>query len=457
MTFTELNLNDKLLDGIKKAGFIECMEVQARTLPLALAQKDVSVQSQTGTGKTAAFLIAIYDLLIKQKLKTQRALIIVPTRELAVQIEQEAKILGSFLDINCGSFYGGVGYKEQEQLLRDKTEILIGAPGRLMDLERSRKVNFGDTSVLVIDEADRMFDMGFIPDLRKMLRKMPPRNKRLTMLFSATLTTRVWQLAWEHMNNPERIVINPEQLTVKEITQELYHVSKSEKVRLLLGLLDRDKPSNALIFTNTKIGAIELSQRLSHNGYDCQFIIGDLPQKRRIHTIELLKEGKLKYLVATDVAARGLHINDLDLVVNYDLPEDPESYVHRIGRTARAGQKGKSIALACERFVYGLEPIENLIGMKIPICWADERLFKKDESEGMHFGKHRYGRSPTPIQSRQQHHRRRPLPKKPQPPERKVEENPQIHRDTGIDDRLEYYKKKYGESFQKSEHPKKKS
>ena len=388
MKFDELKLDSRLQEGIRKAGFTDLMEVQEKSLVLTLEGRDVFAQSQTGTGKTAAFLITILELFIQNRFRNRQAVIIVPTRELAVQIENEAKILASATDIRVGSFFGGVGYAPQQKMLAEKIEIIVGTPGRLIDLSQSHNLDFKRTSILVIDEADRLFDMGFLPDLRRMLKRMPPRSHRMTMLFSATLNTRVWQLAWEYMNQPEEIIVNPEKLTVDEITQELYHVAKAEKINLLLGVLNKSRPESALIFTNTKQGAVELAQRLSHNGLQCQFIIGDLPQRRRLQTIGELKSGKLKFLVATDVAARGLHIEDLDMVVNYDLPEDPEAYVHRIGRTARAGRRGKAVSFACERFVYSLESIESLIGMKIPVLWAEEGLFSEDKSAHIRFGAH---------------------------------------------------------------------
>ena len=469
MKFNEFDLHDDLLKGIEKTGFHECMKVQEATLKHTLGKKDVYVQSQTGSGKTAAFLITIFELFKRGEFARNRALIIVPTRELAVQIEREAKDIGSFLPFRIGSVYGGVGYAEQLEMLKEKYEVLIGTPGRLIDLAQSKKLNLRDTSILVIDEADRLFDMGFLPDIRKMLRSMPDSSERMTMLFSATLNTRVWQVSWEYMNDPVEIVMNPEQLTVDEITQELYHVSRDEKVSLLLGILKKEKPSNALIFTNTKSGAYDLAQRLSHNGYPCRFIIGDLPQKKRIRVIDQLKAGELKFLVATDVAARGLHVDDLALVVNYDIPEDPENYVHRIGRTARAGNTGKAISLACERFVYGLEAIEKLINTKIPVMRFENDLLLEDSSAGVTFNRFRDSDEMGPERTSRPD--RRPSrgqarPARTRPPERtpripapqqetraprpeRIREQPQtrIGRETRIDDRLAYYKKKYGEDF----------
>ena len=382
MYFTELSLDGDLLRGIADADFTECTPVQEKTFAETLEKRDVYVQSQTGSGKTAAFLIAIFEHFKRETFDTNRAVVIVPTRELAVQIEAEAKLLGSHLPFRVGSFYGGVGYEHQLRMLEQGCEIVIGTPGRLIDLNQRKKLDFRDSSIVVIDEADRLFDMGFLPDLRKMMKRMPHSEKRLTMLYSATLNTRVWQLAWEYMHEPVQIIMNPENLTVAEVHQELYHVSSSEKFRLLLGILDRENATNILIFTNTKSEAEVVSRRLEYNGYHSRFIIGDLPQKRRIRLIDEMKAGKLQILVATDVAARGLHINDLPLVVNYDLPEDPEGYVHRIGRTARAGKAGKAITLACERFVYSLESIEELIDSKIPTEWHNESLLLEDKSEG---------------------------------------------------------------------------
>jgi ATP-dependent RNA helicase RhlB len=500
MKFDEFDLNEDLLKGIEKIGFAECMKVQEETLKHTLKNRDAYVQSQTGSGKTAAFLITIFEHFKRQDTPRKRALIIVPTRELAVQIEREAKDIGSFLPYRIGSVYGGVGYAEQIKMLEEGYEVLIGTPGRLLDLEQSKRLNLRDTSVLVIDEADRLFDMGFLPDIRKMLRKMPDSSKRMTMLFSATLNTRVWQVSWEYMSDPVEIAMNPEQLTVDEITQELYHISRDEKVSLLLGILKKEEPENVLIFSNTKSGAYDLAQRLTHNGYPCQFIIGDLPQKKRIKVIDQLKAGELKYLVATDVAARGLHVDDLSLVVNYDIPEDPENYVHRIGRTARAGNTGKAISLACERFVYGLEAIEKLIDMKIPVVRVEDDLVVEDKSAGMYFNRYRdsettgpgrgsnrgsargqsrgqtrtgsaplrSSRSRPPVRTprkpdrppeRTRHKPDRPSERTPPKPERtpiarkprqeRVREQPQarVGRDMQIEDRLEYYKKKYGENF----------
>ena len=380
MNFTEFGLDSRILQGIEKAGFKKCTDVQAETLKNSLVGRDVLVQSQTGTGKTAAFVLTMYHLkLTREDLKDKKILILAPTRELVLQIEKETKLLGSFLNFKIGSFYGGVGYNQQEEMLHEGVDILIGTPGRLIDFAGSGKIKFSEIGILIIDEADRMFDMGFYPDIKRMVRRMPPSTNRVSLLFSATLSTRVKNLAWEYMNDPVEINMSEEQITVDKIEQALYHVGTHEKIKLLLGLLKKRNPKNVLIFTNTKHDAMRVAGRLSGNGYECDFIIGDLPQKRRTRIIDNIKSGKLRCLVATDVAARGLHINDLDLVINYDIPEDYESYVHRIGRTARAGKSGMAVTLACEKFVYGLEAIESYIKMKIPVEWAGEDLFVEDE------------------------------------------------------------------------------
>ena len=396
MKFSELNLHKDLMQGIEEAGFTDCLPVQERTYEHTLKSRDVMVQSQTGSGKTAAFLVSIFQLFTEDSYKNQkRALIIAPTRELAVQIEDEARILGANLPYRTGCFYGGVGYEQQHNLLQKGVDIVIGTPGRLIDLNQSRKLNFGDIGILVIDEADRLFDMGFLPDIRKMVKKMPDISRRQTMLFSATLTGRVRELAMEYMNDPVEIEVAPEQVTVDTVTQCLYHVARDEKMSLLLGLMKKENPSSALIFTNMKTTAIRVARQLEHNGFGCEYIIGDLPQKQRLKIINAMKAGTIHILVATDVAARGLHINDLDLVVNYDLPADPEAYVHRIGRTARAGKKGKAITLVCERYVYGLEAIESLINMKIPVGWAEEAEYLEDKSAGMRMHDEKRERRPA--------------------------------------------------------------
>lgn len=384
MKFTELSLDQSVLRGVSEAGFLECTPVQEKAFGYTLAGRDVLVQSQTGTGKTAAFLISILQAYATSK-PDGFALVVVPTRELAVQIEAEAHLLGGNTGARITSVYGGVAHAGQEKKLSRGIDLLIGTPGRLLDYAQSNKVSLNSVYTLVIDEADRMFDMGFYPDIWKMIRKMPPPTKRHTMLFSATLSTRVRNLAWKYMNEPGEVEISPQNLTVDQVTQELYHVSAREKLSLLLGILKKDEPENCLIFCNTKVMAMELAWRLTENGLSCSYLIGDLPQKKRLQIIDGLKKGRLLYLVATDVAARGLHVDELSMVVNYDVPEDYENYVHRIGRTARAGKSGKAVTLACEKFVYGLESIEEYIKAKIPVVWYDEGSLEQDLSRGKRF------------------------------------------------------------------------
>jgi len=306
----------------------------------------------------------------------------VPTRELAVQVEEEARVLGKYLPFKAGSFYGGVSYTQQHQTLKDNAQILVGTPGRVLDLNQSGHMNLMDIAFLVLDEADRMFDMGFYPDLRKLIKVVPPADRRQTMLFSATLNAWVKNLAWEYTKAPLEIEIAPETVTVDEVDQRLYHVQARDKMKILLGILKKENPESAIIFCNTKRYTEIVAKRLALNGYACEFIIGDLPQSRRLKIIEGIKAGEVRYLVATDVAARGLDIAGLALVVNYDVPNETENYVHRIGRTARAGKTGKAVTLASELDVYELPAIEKYIGKKITAEVADETLYAPDRSEG---------------------------------------------------------------------------
>ena len=392
MKFKELPLHAHVMTGIEAAGFTDCMPVQERVLPGALQGKDIMAQSKTGSGKTAVFLITLLQKFVSARERGDKkmpvALIVAPTRELAVQIEEDARLLSSGIEkYRIGCFYGGVGYAKQDKQIAEGVDLIIGTPGRILDYQKMGKLDFKAIDTFVIDEADRLFDMGFYPDVQKMFRLMVKKDERQTMLFSATLGTRVRNLAWEYMSTPLEIEVQPEEITVKAITQELYHVAKDEKFDLFLRLMAKEDPSNALIFTNTKAKAVEISKRLNVNGYKTQYLMGDLPQSQRLKVINRMKSGELRFLIATDVAARGLQIDDLELVVNYDIPEDYESYVHRIGRTARAGKSGKSITLACEQFVYGLEAIENYIQMKIPVMWPDEEHLPKveDKSAKMRF------------------------------------------------------------------------
>jgi ATP-dependent RNA helicase RhlB len=383
MDFSSLELHPDLQRGIAEAAYVTCTPVQEQVIAQAASGRDLYVQSQTGTGKTAAFLVVIFQrLLTDPALKGRKALIMAPTRELAVQIEEEAQLLGRYLPFTIGSFYGGVGYGAQQKLLRNDCDVLVGTPGRVLDLNSGGEMNLMEIAFLIIDEADRMFDMGFYPDLRRLINVVPPPDRRQTMLFSATLNNYVKNLAWEYTREPLEIEIESENVTVDEIEQVLYHVHSADKMRLLLGVFEREKPESAIIFCNTKRYTEVVAQRLKRNGIKCEFLSGDLPQQKRLSLIEDLKSGKNSILVATDVAARGLDIEGLALVVNYDLPIDAENYVHRIGRTARAGKTGKAISLASEQDVYELADIEKYIAAKIPSEVADESLLAEDKSGG---------------------------------------------------------------------------
>ena len=368
MKFSDFNLDPDIQKGIAHLNYVTCTPVQEQTLGHVLQGKDVMVQSQTGTGKTAAYLIPAFHLLLTQThLKDRIILVISPTRELAEQISAEAARLASYSELQIATIIGGVEYEKQIAALQKGARLIIGTPGRLIDHVRSKNINLQKVGIVIIDEADRMFDMGFYPEIATILRGLPSRRERLTMLLSATLSVRARNLAWRYMNQAIEIEIAPEQKTVKEIEQRIFHLAKDEKISFLIRYLARQKPSSALIFTNMRSRAEWLSKMLKANGLENHYISGALPQKRRSTLMGRLKEGQIRYLVATDVAARGLHIDDLALVVNYDLPEDAENYVHRIGRTARAGKGGLAISLACEQFVYGLAAIEKYIDSKIPV------------------------------------------------------------------------------------------
>jgi len=382
MDFSELDLPHEVRQGIEYSGFTLCTPVQEAVLPRAIRGEDVAAQAQTGTGKTAAFLISLFTRMSRNPVvdlgNSPQALIIAPTRELADQIFHEAERLGKFTGFRSLAVYGGIDYDKQRQALANGVDVLIGTPGRLIDYFKQHVYSLKKTRYLIIDEADRMFDMGFIDDLRYLLKKLPDYTKRQSMLFSATLSYRVMELAYEHMNLPEKISITPEQVTVEKVEQVLYHVGKHEKVSLLLGLLAKEAPARALIFVNTRRAADMVVERLNRNNWKAQAITGDIEQKKRLRILGDFKEGRLAILVATDVASRGIDVKDVTHVFNYDLPQDAEDYVHRIGRTGRAGAAGKALSLACEEYVFSLESIEQYIGQKIPVEWADEGLFAKE-------------------------------------------------------------------------------
>ncbi|MCP3177151.1 DEAD/DEAH box helicase [Desulfuromonas sp. KJ2020] len=382
MKFTELNLPEPVLKGIEDVGFTELTAVQEESIPLALAGNDVAGQAQTGTGKTAAFLISLFTRLLQNEKRTgnnPRALILAPTRELVVQIWEDAKALGAHCPFVLQPIFGGVDYDKQRQALKDGVDIIIATPGRLIDYAKQRVFSLRQVEALVIDEADRMFDMGFIKDLRYILRQLPPFEKRQTFLFSATLSPRVMELAYEFMNLAEKVRIEPEQVTAERVEQIVYHVAQREKFPLLLGLLKKEAAADrVVVFVNTKREAEFLAARLKANDFKAAVISGDIPQNKRMRILKDFKEDRLNFLVATDVASRGLHIDGVTHVINYDLPQDAEDYVHRIGRTARAGAVGKAISFADEELVYHLAEIEEYIGHKVPSDFPVEADFVWD-------------------------------------------------------------------------------
>ena len=384
--FEEFNLPDTVLSGLNDAGFTYCTPIQAQTLPVLLTGRDVAGQAQTGTGKTAAFLVTVITQLLAVPGKNSglpSAIIVAPTRELSRQIYEEAMILARHTGLSLAQVVGGVDYQKQAEILRRGVDIIICTPGRIIDYYKQGIFKTEGIKALVIDEADRLLDLGFAKDMRYLLQKLPPYDKRQSMLFSATLSYRVMELTYEYMNLPEFIAVTPETVTVEGIEQELYHVGTDKKVSLLLGLLKREDWSRVLIFVNTKVGVDRLTHRLKGNGWPAEGITGDLPQRKRFQLMEKFKKGQLKILVATDVASRGIHVEDITHVINYDLPQESENYIHRIGRTARAGKTGRALSLACERYVFHLESLEEWLGDKIPVVWPEDDWYVEDQSSPM--------------------------------------------------------------------------
>ena len=381
--FDSFDLPPEVLKGIAEAGFEHCTPIQAEALPLLLQGRDVAGQAHTGTGKTAGFLVTIITRLLgmpDRKTGLPQAIIMAPTRELSRQIVEEAAILSRHTDITLLEVVGGIDYKEQAEGLQKGTDIVIGTPGRIIDYYKQGILKTKDIKFLVIDEADRLLDMGFEKDMRFILRKLPFFEKRQSMLFSATLSYRVLELTYEFMNLPEFISVIPDQVTVAGIEQRLFHVGVDRKFQLLLGILKREDFTRILMFVNMKVDVERLARRLKANGFPAEGITGDLPQRQRFKLMERFKNGQIKILLATDVASRGIHVEDISHVINYDIPQDAENYVHRIGRTARAGKTGKAVTLACDEYVFHLEPLETLLGYKIPVVWPEEDWFVEDRS-----------------------------------------------------------------------------
>ena len=382
--FDELDLPLGVLNGLRDTGFTYCTPIQAQVLPVALIGRDIAGQAQTGTGKTAAFLVTVFTKLLalsQQKAGLPSALIVAPTRELALQIYEEAASIGRHTGLTLAQVLGGVDYRKQAEILRQGVDIVICTPGRIIDYFKQGIFKPAGINVVVIDEADRLLDLGFSKDMRYILRKLPHYEKRQTMLFSATLSYRVLELTYEYMNLPEFISVTPGETTVEGIEQFLLHIDSERKLSLLLGLLEREDWSRILIFVNTKDGVIWLARKLKGNGWPAEGITGDLPQRKRFQLMEWFKNGRIKILVATDVASRGIHVEDISHVINYDLPQDVENYIHRIGRTARAGKTGRALSLACEKYVFYLEPLEEMLGFKIPVIWPEDEWLAKDKSK----------------------------------------------------------------------------
>ncbi|MEP6485429.1 MAG: DEAD/DEAH box helicase [Rudaea sp.] len=378
--FDSFDLHPTLLSGLHAAGFTRCTPIQALTLPLALAGRDVAGQAQTGTGKTGAFLVAAMQRLLTQPAFVERgtydprALIIAPTRELAIQIEKDFQSLGRNTGLRSALIYGGVDYDKQRQQLRDGVDIIIATPGRLLDYFKQHVFSFRAVEVMIIDEADRMFDLGFIKDVRFIMRRLPERERRQSMLFSATLSHRVLELAYEHMNEPEKLTVESDNVTADRVRQIVYFPATEEKLPLLIGLLSRIDAQRTMVFVNMKVAAEKVARRLERQGFSVGMLSGDVPQKKRQSLLGKFGRGEIEILIATDVAARGLHISDVSHVINYDLPQDAEDYVHRIGRTARLGAEGDAISFACDMYAQGLPDIEKYIDQKIPVGRVDPEL-----------------------------------------------------------------------------------
>ena len=373
LDFDSLGLHPTLSQGLHDAGFTRLTPIQALTLPETLKNLDVAGQAQTGTGKTAAFLVTLMQRLLTaaakpdRRIQDPRAVILAPTRELAIQIHKDAVQLGGQTGLRLGLVYGGVDYEKQRAQFAEGCDVLIGTPGRLMDYLKQHVFSLRSIEVTVLDEADRMFDLGFIKDIRYLMRKMPPPTERQGLLFSATLSHRVLELAYEHMNSPKTLKVETDSVTTARVSQCVYFPATDEKLPLLLGLLSRMDAPRTIVFVNTKFAAEQIHERLERHGLPSAILSGDVPQHKRQSLLGRFQRSEVAILVATDVAARGLHIPDVSHVFNYDLPQDAEDYVHRIGRTARFGASGDAISFACERYAIGLPDIETFIGQRIPV------------------------------------------------------------------------------------------
>ncbi|WP_444996137.1 ATP-dependent RNA helicase RhlB [Aliikangiella sp. IMCC44359] len=411
--FKNMGLHPNLLKALEALGYEYATPIQAQAIPLLLNSNDVAGQAQTGTGKTNAFLLAILNELLTlpavadREPNEPRAFIIAPTRELVIQIYEDAKTLAKFTDLKMCVAYGGADYDKQRNAIEAGCDVLIGTVGRLIDYLKQNVYNFYALDCVVLDEADRMFDLGFINDIRYLFRKMPKPDQRLNMLFSATLSHRVKELAYEHMNHPTHIHVEAEQVTADKVRQLLYYPANHEKLPLLVGLINKYQPQKAVIFTNTRRQAEKVWLCLKGNDIKAGLLTGDVAQKKRIRLLDELKQGKIDMLIATDVAARGLHIDGVTHVFNYDLPDDAEDYVHRIGRTARAGAEGDAISFAGEDNAFNLPAIEEYIESTIPTADVDPSLLANIKpSAPMEEKRNR----PTNSRKPQSHNRNRKSP-----------------------------------------------
>ena len=414
MSFNELGLAPELLRALADEGYTSPTPIQKQAIPLILQNRDILGAAQTGTGKTAAFLVALFTHLLRHAASADRpatsprAMVLAPTRELAIQIHKDAELLGQYTGLTLGLAFGGVDYDKQRRTLQAGVDLLIGTPGRIIDYFRQHVFDLRHVQVMVLDEADRMFDLGFIKDIRYLLRRLPAPERRLNLLFSATLSHRVLELAYEHMNDPELIRIEPERITAERVRQVIYYPAMEEKASLLVHLMQTGAATRTLVFVNTKRLAERLERLLRANGIVAATMSGDVPQRKRMRMLREFHEGKVAALVATDVAARGLHIPDVSHVFNYDLPQDPEDYVHRIGRTARAGAAGDAVSFGCEQYVVSLPDIEDFIGHRIPVGSFDPAALP--ELKPAHYAPRSFGDEaedgPPPTHGRRHEHGR---------------------------------------------------
>jgi ATP-dependent RNA helicase RhlB len=379
--FSDLPMHPDVLKALTEANFSHCTPIQALSIPPLLEAQDVAGQAQTGTGKTIAFLVATFHYILSnptEAKKQPKAIIMAPTRELAVQIFNDAELLSKHTGLSLGLIYGGEGYQSQREKLESGVDIIIGTTGRIIDYYKQKVFSLEHIQVAVLDEADRMFDLGFIKDIRYMFNRMPKPTERLSMLFSATLSYRVQELAYEHMNNPMHVEVEPEQKTASRVQEELFYPSDEDKMRLLLTLLEDEWPEKAIVFANTKHSCETVSDWLTADNHRVGLLSGDVPQKKRLKILQDFSKDAIDILVATDVAARGLHIEKVSHVFNYDLPDDAEDYVHRIGRTGRAGRSGHAISFACEKYALNLPDIEKYTGHAIPVTDYDPNALLED-------------------------------------------------------------------------------